>query len=101
MALEACEERYMTSQRSLVSKGFCLAKGRSCTRSIGNHLESSRLPKRAQASQEATGRSVVVVVVVVEMHLLLADRYEQRDLEERKRLVRLKHPLYGSALRDR
>lgn len=70
----------MMSPRSSVSRDSCSVKEKLCRRSIGNRLESSKLPKQARASQEATARSGVVVV---KMHVLLPDRYEQTDPEGR------------------
>jgi hypothetical protein len=98
VVLEAHEERYMTRQRSSVSMDSCSAKEKSCMKRIGNRLESSRLPKRARASQEATAR---IEGVVVKMHCLLPDRYEQRDPEGRRRSVRLEQCLYGIVLQGR
>jgi hypothetical protein len=56
------------------------------------------LPKRARASQEATAR---IEGVVVKMHCLLPDRYEQRDPEGRRCSVRLEQCLYGIVLQGR
>ena len=98
MVLEAHEGRYTTSQLSWVSKDSCWAKEKSCRRSIESHLESSGLPKPVQASQEATARSGRVVV---KMHFLLLDRYEQMDPEGWRHSVTLDHLFYGIVLRGR
>jgi hypothetical protein len=82
---EAHEEQYMTSQLSWVARDFCSAKEKPRMRSTGNPLGSSRLPKRALASQVATARSVLVIVG---MQVLLLGRCEQTDLKGLGRSVK-------------
>jgi hypothetical protein len=86
------------SQRSWILRDSCSAKGRPRTKSTGNPPESSRLPKQALVSQEATARSVRVVV---EMHVLLLGRYEQRDPQGWEHWVKVELPHYGIVLRGR
>jgi hypothetical protein len=66
-------------------------------RSIGNPLGSSRLPKRALASQEAIAQSVPVVAGTL---VLLLAHCEQMDPQGLGRSVKW-GPLYGIVLRGR
>lgn len=97
--LEACEEQYMKSQRSWVSRDSCSAMGMPCVGNIENRLESSKMPRWAQASQEATARRNEAVAA--KSHVVLLSRHEQRDLQGPRPLVRLEHRLFGIVLQGR
>lgn len=68
-------------------------------RNTENHLEFSKMPTGAQASQEATAQRSVAMVVKTQLGL--SDRHEQKDLQGLRHLAMLEHSLSGIVLRGR